>query len=457
MTELPNGFTGMPRSPRNAFASRSYMGTSSQQSYAPSASDYAFNAAQHLTFPAPLGSYARGADVYPTAAFSERELAELTGTKRRHAWIEIDLSALRNNVREVRKRVNSNVHILAVVKADAYGHGAVEVAREALKAGASFLAVATVEEGIQLRDAHITAPILMLSQPPTSAIDLLLAYHIIPSIYEVPFALAYGECADAHGVEAPYHLAVNSGMNRIGVRYDEVGAFLMQVNFHRALKLEGIFTHFATADEPEVFDFEIQVRRFEEALAHVFQMGIDPGIVHAANSAAALRFPKVHYHMVRWGIGMYGHAPFPQAYEYANLKPVMSVHARITAVKTVPMSEGVSYGFNYRSPGSVKICTIPFGYADGLVRALSGKIDFLLNGKRVAQVGNICMDQCMFEVNMRSFASRMRLEPQVGDEVVIIGTQGEGSIALHEHTKILNTIPYELLIGFSKRAYRIFT
>lgn len=361
------------------------------------------------------------------------------------------MGALRHNVIQARRMLAPGCRLMAVVKANAYGHGAVRVSKTALASGADHLGVATVQEALELRRADIDAPIVVLSQPPLEAIPALLAYHVTPAVYDPEFAIAYGERADGHGMRAPLHIAVNTGMNRIGVRYDDVVEFMRQINFHRALDVAGTFTHFATADCVESFDFDIQARRFAEAVGSMRLAGIDPGIVHCANSAALIRYPEVRYDMVRLGIALYGFYPYPGARQAVDLRPAMSVHARITDTRTLAMSEGVSYGLNYRSPGSVKICTVPVGYADGLRRGLSGQTDFILFGRRRRQVGNICMDQCMFEVDLRSSARFQRIDPEVGDEVVIVGRQGDEEVTIEEMAATLGTIPHEVTIGFSHR------
>ena len=388
--------------------------------------------------------------------FDPDKLARIPETDRRWAWVEIDLNAIRHNASAVKKMIGSGRHMMAVVKADAYGHGAVRVAKTALNSGADYLGVATVDEGIKLREGLVNAPILMLAEPPASAIPLLLAYKIMPAVYSPEFAIKYAEAADSMGLRAPYHLAINTGMNRIGVRWDEVVNFMHQIGFHRALELEGVFTHFATADCPETLDFHIQAKRYIEAVEGLRAAGINPGIVHCANSAAAIRYPDVRFDMVRLGIGLYGYQPCPETTPLIELRPAMSVHARITDTRLVPMSEGVSYGLNYRSPGSVKICTVPVGYGDGLRRGLSSRTDFLVDGVRCRQVGNICMDQCMFEVDLRSYARRRRVDPQVGDEVLIVGQQGDAMVTIEEMCETLNTIPHELCIGFAQRMPRYY-
>jgi alanine racemase len=396
-----------------------------------------------------------------TAAFSEQALADIPATDRRHAWVEIDLGAIHRNVLAVRDLLAPGTMLLAVVKADAYGHGAVQVAKTAINSGADYLGVATVDEAIQLREADIHAPILILSQPPITSIPLLLAYKIMPSVYDPYFAIAYAEAADAIGVRAPFHLKINTGMNRIGVRAEDVEDFLRQISFHRALEIAGTFTHFACADEHDSTQTAIQLERFEDAIRTMRSFGVNPGIVHAANTAATLRYSQTHFNMVRFGIGLYGIHPCPETRGVIELAPAMSVHARITQVKAVPVGEGVSYGLKYRSGGFARICTIPIGYADGVRRGWSGHMDVLLGGQRHRQVGNVCMDQCMFEVDMRTRpgtrVGTQKVEPGIGDEVVLLGAQGDARITADELADAIGSIPYEVCIGFgSLRLPRVF-
>ncbi len=389
--------------------------------------------------------------------FDPEKLDRIDESDRRWAWTEIDLSAIRHNVLEVRSLLRPGTRLMAVVKADAYGHGAVQCARTALGAGAEYLGVATVDEGVQLRKEGISAPLLVLSEPPATSVPLLLAHNIMPSVYTVEFAMQYAEAADAIGVMAPFHLKVNTGMNRIGVRHDEVVSFMSQVGFHRALDLVGTFTHFATADCPETLDLNIQFKRFGDAVSALRAAGIDPGIVHAANSAAIIRYPETHLDMVRLGISLYGFYPCPETYGTISLEPAMSVHARITDTKLVAMSEGVSYGLRYRSPGSVRICTLPIGYADGLRRGLSGNTNFIIDGTELRQVGTICMDQCMFEADLRTYGTRRRVDPQIGDEVLVVGAQGDAVVTIDEMAEKLGTVQHEIAIGFGcSRLARIY-
>ena len=388
--------------------------------------------------------------------FDPDKLRTIPDTDRRWSWVEVDLSAIRHNIMEYRRRLSRSTRLMAIVKADAYGHGAVQVARTALNSGAEWLGVATVNEAIELREALVNAPILILSEPPATSAPLLLAYKITPAVYTPEFAIAYAETADAFGVRAPYHLAINTGMNRIGVRHDQVIEFMTQVGFHRALDLTGVFTHFATADASEMLDFQIQAKRFIEAVSALRAAGINPGIVHAANTAAGARFADVHFDMTRLGVSLYGLHPSSETYGLLDLRPAMSVHARITDARTVPVGEGVSYGLEYRSPGSVRICTIPVGYADGLRHELSGLTDVIVDGRRCRQVGQICMDMCMFEVDMRIYGTRRRLDPQIGDEVLLVGRQGDAEITLDEMAATLNTINYEVACGFGLRLPKVY-
>lgn len=376
--------------------------------------------------------------------------------ERRWSWVVVERAAIQHNVMATKRLLDSTTRLMAVVKADAYGHGAVDVAKTAVNSGATYLGVATVDEGIELRRAGLREPILLLAQPPATSVDLLLYYDLMPAVYTSEFAVAYAEAAYLHGLKAPFHLAINTGMNRIGVRYDEVVDFVRSISFHPALQLVGSFTHFATADSNETLDFQTQIGRFVSAMRAMEQTGIDPGIVHCGNSAAIYRFPKTHFDMVRLGISLYGYYPTYDSRQFVELRPAMSVFARITNVTQPALSEGVSYGFNYRSPGSVKIGTVPLGYADGLQRILSGKVQFALQGQSVRQVGNICMDQCMFEVDLRPRPGRPRLEPHIGDLVQIAGPNDQVDCSIQTMADAAKTIPHEICIGFAQRMPRFF-
>jgi alanine racemase len=381
---------------------------------------------------------------------------EYAAPERRWAWVEIDREAIRYNLKRFRKHLGPDVKMLAVVKADGYGHGAAESARVALSTGASVLGVASVDEGIELRRAGIAAPIIILAEPPIEAIPLVLQHQLIPSIYNMEFALALGEMAAAQGRTSPYHLKVDTGMNRVGVHHSDAGDFLRTIQFHRGLELQGVFTHFATADDLDTYEFKRQLERFEQALATIRYMGVDPGIVHAANTSAAIRYRQSHYNMVRLGIGIYGLHPSEITKQTLELRPAMGVKARVSFLKSVPVGEGVSYSHTYRSPGNVLIATLPIGYGDGLSRVLSNQMDVLINGRRLPQVGNICMDMMMVEINQRASALHPRAAIELGDEAVIIGRSGDELITLDDMATMLGTINYELACRFGLRLDRVF-
>ena len=373
----------------------------------------------------------------------------------RWAWVEVDLGALRRNTRAFKNLLKPRQRLCCVVKADAYGHGAVQCAKVMHSAGADMFAVATVNEGVALREGGIMAPILVLSEPPETAIDVLLEHALMPSVYTVEFALAYGEEAVRRSMVGRYHLAVETGMNRIGVRCTDVVEFRRSIDFHRGLVCDGVFTHFATADEPDGWDFNLQFKRFEEAVAGMRDAGYDCGIVHCDNTPASILKPETHFDMIRAGVGLYGLYPCDAARPRIQLDPVMSVRARITRTIHPAMGEGVSYGFTYRVPrASAQVCTIPIGYADGLSRTLSNRMDVLYQGRRARQVGNICMDQCMFALPQTS--ARAVPTAEMGDLVTVIGRDGAEEITLDEMARLRGTINYEVACDFGMRLERLY-
>lgn len=453
--ELINGFTGFSANKGTGFKS-SGMGARAEYDMA-GFSGGAGVGPSAATLQS-IGKYlvdGAAADGEP-ARFDPDKLASISDVERRWAWVEINLNAIRQNTMAMRTIVGTGRRMMAVLKSDAYGHGVVRVAKTVLNSGADYLGVSSVDEGVKLREALVNAPILVLSEPPASAIPLLLGYKIMPSIYTPEFAIQYAECADACGMTAPYHLALNTGMNRIGVEYADAVNFLMAVSFHRALDLKGVFTQFATSNSEEEFDFRVQVRRFIEAIEAIRASGFNPGLIHCADSAATIRYPNVIGDMARVGSALYGLHPCPDTRMMVDLQQVMSVHARITDVRHLAMSEGVSYGMHYRSRGSATACTIPVGFADGLPRSLSGRTDVILGGTRCHQVGDICMDQCMFEVDMRSHGAKRVLEPQVGDEVLLVGRQGNAIITLDDLAATAETTATEIACGFGLRLPRIY-
>ncbi|QWT17710.1 alanine racemase [Collinsella sp. zg1085] len=373
----------------------------------------------------------------------------------RWAWVEIHQGALRRNVRAFKQLLGPRQRLCCAVKADAYGHGAVASAKIMHATGADMFAVATVAEGIELREGGIVAPILVLAEPPITAIEHILAYDLMPAIYTSEFALAFGEYAVHAGKVGKYHLAIDTGMNRIGVHHTEALEFRRSIDFHRGIVCDGVFTHFATADEPDGWDYKLQCRRFEEVIAALKDAGFDCGLVHCDNTAASILDASTHFDMVRAGIGLYGLQPCGLTAQKIQLDPVMSVHARITRVVNPAMGEGVSYNYTYRVPRArVQLCTLPLGYGDGLARVLSNRMDVLFQGQRVRQVGNICMDQCMMAIQETS--ARQMPTAEIGDYVTIIGRDGDAEITLDEHAQMRGTINYEVACDFGMRLEKVY-
>ena len=373
----------------------------------------------------------------------------------RWAWVEIDQGALRRNTRAFKNLLGYGKRLCCVVKADAYGHGAVQCAKIMHATGADMFAVATVSEGVQLREGGIKSPILVLNEPPIDACDTLLEYQIMPSVYSSEFALAYGERAVEMGCVGKYHMAIETGMNRIGVHFTDVLEFRREIDFHRGIECDGVFTHFATADDPDGWDYRLQCTRFSEAVAAMKDAGFECGIVHCSNTPASMLDHSMQFDMIRAGIGLYGLQPCEKSAPIMPLEPVMSVRARVTRTIHPAMGEGVGYGFTFRVPRArVQVCTIPVGYADGLSRTLSNKMDVLYRGQRIRQVGNICMDQCM--VAIQQTPARQMPEAEVGDLITIVGKDGDAVISMDEMARLSGTINYEVACGFGMRLEKVY-
>lgn len=377
----------------------------------------------------------------------------------RWSWVEVNLSALRRNTQAFKRQLERGVQMMCVVKADAYGHGAVQCVKTMQQAGASQLAVATVEEGVALRQAGVQMPILILSEPPAECVGTLVEYDLMPSVYTADFALALGEAAAAADRVARYHLAIDTGMTRIGVRRQDVVELRRTIDFHRGLECAGTFTHFATADVLDDWDFALQLNRFNEAVAALRGAGLSTGLVHCDNTPGTVLHPECHYDMCRVGIGLYGLQPAETTVPRIELEPVMSVRGRVTRVVYPQVGDGVGYGMTYRVPKqNIQIATVPVGYADGLARELSNNMDVLVNGRRARQVGNICMDQFMLAVDVNGTRSYKPTGPvEAGDVVTLIGTDGDERITADEMAAQRRTINYEVVCDFGMRLQKIYT
>jgi alanine racemase len=363
---------------------------------------------------------------------------------------EIDLDAVRANVRTLRA-VSAPAALLAVVKADGYGHGAVPVARAALDAGAAALGVALVEEGIELRDAGIDAPVLVLSEPVPDAAAGVVAYGLTPVVYTLAGIDALAKAVADRGAHdrLGVHLKVDTGMHRVGCDVEAAVELATQVVDRPELELAGVCTHLAVADEPGNPYTPAQLARFENVLRDLRARGLPTGTVHAANTAGAIACPAARYDLVRVGIGCYGIAPSDELEGRVDLQPAMSVTARVSHVKRMPAGERISYGLRYETPAVTTIATVPIGYADGVPRELSNHGGVaLVRGRRRPIAGTVTMDQLMLDVD--------DLQIEVGDEVVLIGRQGAEEITAAEWARACGTIAYTVVCGIGPRVPRVY-
>lgn len=367
----------------------------------------------------------------------------------RASYVEVDLGAIRHNV-SILARWAGSARLLAVVKANGYGHGAVPVAEVALQSGAHGLCVALVQEGVELRRAGIEAPILVLSEQPLDQLDDLVAHGLVPTAYSARYVDALADAARRHAVVAQeVHLKIDTGMNRVGAAprsvVDLAGRIIARSPH---LSLGGVFTHLATADQPDPTFTNEQIDRFDRCLAELQSSGIDPGWVHVANSAATIAHPRARRDFVRVGIALYGIPPDESMSEACReLRPAMSLKSRVTFVKRVVAGDGISYGLRHRFATATNVATVPLGYADGVPRqlGLSGG-EVLIGGRRRNIVGVVTMDQLMVDCG----DDDVRLD----DEVVLIGRQGDELITANEWGARLGTIGYEVACGLSARLPR---
>ncbi|MGK7958130.1 MAG: alanine racemase [Crocosphaera sp.] len=368
---------------------------------------------------------------------------------RQRAWVQIDLGALTHNVTQIKQLLSPKTALMAVVKADAYGHGAIAVAQTVLKAGAQGLAVATLGEGIQLREAGITAPILILGVINTpEEVAATAHWQLEPTLCYPEQAIIVSRTLSQYETPLPVHLKLDTGMSRLGISWQQGTQFAQQVKDLPYLKLSSVYSHLATADDPDPSIMYLQHSRFKEAIANLKSEGIQPPRLHFANSAATLIAPKLHYDLVRVGLALYGLYPAPHLRPQAALKPVLQVKAKITQIKTIPANTGVSYGYQFISDRPMKIAVVGIGYADGVPRNLSNRLQVLIQGQRACQIGAITMDQLMLDV------SHLR-NIKVGDTVTLIGKDGDQEITADHWAKMLGTIAWEILCGFKHRLPRI--
>ncbi|MEX1177313.1 MAG: alanine racemase [Nitriliruptor sp.] len=366
----------------------------------------------------------------------------------RPSRVVVDLDAVRHNVRTLAASADG-AEVCAVVKADAYGHGAVPVARAALEAGATWLGVALVEEGRQLREAGIDTPILLLSEPPTAGIPALLDADLSPTVYRPAFLRALEAAAAERDARVAVHVKADTGMGRVGVRPEGWREVLELVVASPHLEAAGLMTHLARADEPDVDTTAQQLASFDGFVTLAAELGVYARWVHASNTAATLLHPAAHRTLVRPGIGIYGLSPDldVDAVEH-GLRPALSLVSEVSYVKRVPAGTPISYGHRFAAPGDGFVATVPLGYADGVPRRLTGVGEALLGGVRRPIAGTVTMDQLLVWCGED--------EPAVGDEVVLLGGQGEERIRAEEWAAHLGTITYEVTSQLTSRLPRTY-
>ena len=367
-------------------------------------------------------------------------------------WAEISLKAIEENIKNIRKITKREAKIMAIVKADAYGHGFFEVAKVLSENGADCFGVATLDEAIKLREAGFLQDILILSSIPEEDVKEALSHSITLTVYSFKCAKAVSDTAKEMGKESRIHIKLDTGMGRIGYVVNdsdnsEIIDEIIKISKLDNLMVEGIFSHFSTSDEENGDYTRLQFKRFMSVCDELLEKGLNIPIKHIANSAAVMMYPEYHLDMVRPGIILYGLYPSSEVDQTRLLlKPAMTLKSKITYIKTLEENRGISYGKDYITEEPKKIATVPVGYADGYVRSYAESGEMMVNGKKVKIVGRICMDQCMIDVsNVHNI--------NIGDEVTIFS---DNEITADDLARISNTINYEVVCMISKRVPRIY-
>src|ERR1035441_7980597 len=364
----------------------------------------------------------------------------------RPAWTEIDLGKLRNNLRLIRRDLPRHVKLLAVVKDEAYGHGALDVARISLEEGVWGFGLSTLEEAMTLRDAGITAPLLLLGERRETELEWCVAHNLTVCVNEPHTVRALAKIAARFGKQVPVHVKIHTGMSRYGVRWDEALPLIEQVIAEKSLQLEGAMTHFAQSDETDKTFADLQFSRFQEVLTALEQRKIPLNIRHACNSGGFLDLPQAHLDMVRPGILLYGVFPSQVCRQIPGIEPVMSVKAKIAAIQKLKPGDVVGYGMRYTAKTERRIAVLPIGYGDGFPR-VRNEGGALIHGKRAPLIGGIAMDALMVDITDIP-------EAQMWDEAVIMGRQGSEEITVHDMAKLKNSVSYEVLTSWRLRLRR---
>jgi len=380
--------------------------------------------------------------------------------------VEINLDAFRYNLRIIKSLVGLNTETMAIIKADAYGHGAIQCARAAIEEGTKYLGVGIIQEGIELRESGITSPILILGGVYPDELTELIYYNLSTSLSTLALAKAISKKADQSKKNISVHIKIDTGMGRLGVQCEDFSDLLENVMSYKNITIEGFFTHLANADNVDPKVSQEQIVKFTNILKITqskkfskLHSSRQPILIHSANSAGLLRYPESRFNLVRPGISLYGSLPSPilkpvlnsiKKYNYPALRPVMSWKTKIIQVQTLRKGIPLSYGGSYTTQkNKSRIAILPVGYADGLNRRLSNKMEFLVKGTRVKQIGTICMDMCLIDVTELP-------NVDMGEEVVILGSQGKDNIPIEELAAKAETIPYEMFCGISKRVPRVY-
>ena len=363
----------------------------------------------------------------------------------------ISIPNLKKNFLNIRKKVGK-AKIMAVVKADAYGHGVktiVEALNSLGKQKPEYFAVATADEGVELRELKVKQPILIFDPIEKYQVNKFFKYNLIPSVStkEHLHILLTEKNRLKSNKKIFVHIKIDTGMNRLGVDFSETFDFIKKISLNNNFVIDGIFTHFATSDEVGNDYAKLQVKRFNEVIKELKAGKINYGLAHAANSGAIIDFPEAYYDIVRPGISLYGYYPSLQTSESIKLYPVMSLVSKVSTVKKIKQGESVSYSRRYFTKNETKIISVPIGYADGFSRSLTNKAQAIINGKIYNQVGTVTMDRIMFDVGSDNI--------KVDDDVILLGKKGKHSIDAWDWSKKINTIPYEITCGISKRVPRV--
>jgi len=365
-------------------------------------------------------------------------------------WTEVNLDAIAQNVKNIKKLIGKKKELMAVVKGNAYGHDILEISSVVLENGATRLAVARLEEAIFLRKAGITVPILVLGLTLKPQAESLVSYDITPTVCEFEMIEKLSELAVQMNKMAKIHLKVDTGMGRIGIFPDDVLRFIKRIKTLKKVEIEGIFTHFSVADEKDKFYTEEQFKKLIEILTILEKEGIKIPIKHVGNSATLLDLPHMWLDMVRPGLAIYGLYPSKEVKKTINLIPAQQFKTKIVFIKELPRGESISYGRIYITKRRMRVASLPVGYADGYNRLLSNQGEVLVRGQRVPIIGRVCMDQCMIDVTNLT-------QVEIGDEVVLWGRQGEGMITVEEIAQKIRTINYEIVhLPDKKRVPKLF-